>query len=1140
MRPSTRSGRRARRAWLALSLAGVALIAACLDSTGPPSILGELRVRAVYPDGMDPASLRVDVDSIWAVIRRTGPDEVIVDRVRASPGDGELRWILDLAGSPETFQVSLELRSGSQPMYGGTGSAAVQEGPVGSAAVQDIAVAYIGPTPRAVSLEVQPPGIAMSAIGERRTLRAVALDEAGDTVFRPVAWSVLDPAVATVDGGEVTATGTGRTHVVAAIDGLADSALVLVDTALVARTTLTAAPDTLVADGSATSVVTVEVRDGDGNVVGASAGPVRLSATLGTILPDTATDHGDGTYTATLTAGRITGTSVITGTLGGVTIGDTARVALVPGPADPTTTTLTAAPDTLVAGSGDRSVVTVTLRDAAGNPLDAGGATVRLSTTLGTIPEDPAIDRDDGTYTAALAAGTVAGTAVITGTLDGVAIGDTARVELLPGPADPVTTTMTPRPDTLVADGIATSVVTVEVRDSSGNLVRASAGTVRLSTTLGTILQDPAADHGDGTYTATLRAGTTTGTALITGTLGGAAIGDTARVELVPGPPDRTTTTLTAAPDTVTAGSGGTSVVSVVVRDANGNRLRQSAGRVALGAILGTVGPVTDHQDGTYTARFTPGSVTGTAVVAGTLDLLPIGDTAGIVIVPGPSDPTTTTIDAVPDTLEADGGATSVVRVEVRDSSGNLVGQSAGTVQLSTTLGTILPDPATDHGDGTYTATLTAGTAAGTAIITGTLGGVAIADTARVELTPGPPDPTTTTLAAAPDTLVAGGGVTAVVTVVVRDAAGNLLGRSAGTVALGSTQGSLGFVTDHGNGTYTASLNPGSRAGTAVVTGTLNGAAIQDSAVVAIVPGPVDPPTTTLSVAPDSLPADGVATSVVTVVVRDAAGNPVGTSAGTVRLYTTLGGIHPDPAIDHGDGTYTATLTAGTTAGTAVVTGTLNGAVIGDTAQVALLPGPGDPTTSSIDAVPDTLEAGGMEESLVTVEVRDSLGNLVGKSAGTVTLATTLGALGAVTDHGDGTYTAALFPGTMAGTAVVTGTLNGVAIQDSAVVAIVPGPAATVTITADSTTMVADGSSTTLVLVRVLDAYGNLVGGSAGTVVLAASLGTLDPVTDRGDGTYKSELVAGTEPGDAIITGTLDGAPIADSAVVVLTPPGSG
>jgi hypothetical protein len=191
------------------------------------------------------------------------------------------------------------------------------------------------------------------------------------------------------------------------------------------------------------TTVRVEVRDASGNLVGASAGPVTLATTLGS-LSQPVTDNGDGTYEATLTAGTTTGVAVVSGTLDGAAIADTAEVVLRAGPASSNTTTITADSASLVVVSpgpepageqlvvpieepASQTLVTVRLFDASGNPVATSGGTVTLATTLGTL--SPVTDNQDGTYSSTLTAGTTTGVAVVTGALAGVPIADTAVVE---------------------------------------------------------------------------------------------------------------------------------------------------------------------------------------------------------------------------------------------------------------------------------------------------------------------------------------------------------------------------------------------------------------------------------------------------------------------------------------------------------------------------------------------------------------------------------------------------------------------------------------------------------------------------------------------------------------------------------------
>ncbi|HEU4839969.1 MAG TPA: invasin domain 3-containing protein, partial [Ilumatobacteraceae bacterium] len=91
----------------------------------------------------------------------------------------------------------------------------------------------------------------------------------------------------------------------------------------------------------------------------------------------------------------------------------------------------------------------------------------------------------------------------------------------------------------------------------------------------------------------------------------------------------------------------------------------------------------------------------------------------------------------------------------------------------------------------------------------------------------------------------------------------------------------------------------------------------------------------------------------------------------------------------------------------------------------------------------------------------------------------------------------------------------------------------TSTLTASPTSIVADGSSTSAITVRLKDSAGNDLSSSGGVVALALTgTGSLSAVTDNGDGTYAATLTAPTAVGTGTVTGTLNAAAFAASAGV--------
>ncbi|WP_221411218.1 Calx-beta domain-containing protein [Roseivirga ehrenbergii] len=108
---------------------------------------------------------------------------------------------------------------------------------------------------------------------------------------------------------------------------------------------------------------------------------------------------------------------------------------------------------------------------------------------------------------------------------------------------------------------------------------------------------------------------------------------------------------------------------------------------------------------------------------------------------------------------------------------------------------------------------------------------------------------------------------------------------------------------------------------------------------------------TTITASPSILVADGVSTSIITVILSNANGDPLLISGGTVTL-TTTGSASLSAVVDNTDGTYTATLT-NTVAEDVTITGQVNGEDITNNALVIFTP---DLTDSDGDGVIDSDE----------------------------------------------------------------------------------------------------------------------------------------------------------------------------------------
>ncbi len=119
----------------------------------------------------------------------------------------------------------------------------------------------------------------------------------------------------------------------AATKGLLDalnsyvSGLSATNTASPSRSTITADPTSILANGTSTSDITVQLKDLNDFNLSAGGDTVLLTASAGIL--GSVTDNQDGSYSATLTSSNSVTTSTISGTLNGSAISNTASVSFV-------------------------------------------------------------------------------------------------------------------------------------------------------------------------------------------------------------------------------------------------------------------------------------------------------------------------------------------------------------------------------------------------------------------------------------------------------------------------------------------------------------------------------------------------------------------------------------------------------------------------------------------------------------------------------------------------------------------------------------------------------------------------------------------------------------------------------------------
>ena len=368
--------------------------------------------------------------------------------------------------------------------------------------------------------------------------------------------------------------------------------------------------------GTPTHVV-VQARDGSGYALSSGGATVTVTVSGANAAgPVTATDVGDGTYTASYlpTAAGIDQVAI---TMDGTSIGGSPFTrTVVAGSANPANATAT-----VPSGSvGSATDVLVRARDAYGNPVTSGGATV-VVTVSGANAAGPitAAGAGDGTYTASYTP-TSAGTDQVAITMNGTPVsGSPFTSAVAAGSPSPTHSTATVRDGTA---GLPTNIV-VQARDESGKPFNFGGATVVVTVSgankAGALT---VTDRSDGTYTASYTP-TSAGTDQVAITMNGTPVsGSPFTSAVAAGSPS-------PAHSTATVPSGKAkrpTTIVVQARDAYGNAL-SGGGATVVVTVSGKnrAGPMTatDVGDGTYTATYTPRDK-GTDSVAITMNGTPI------------------------------------------------------------------------------------------------------------------------------------------------------------------------------------------------------------------------------------------------------------------------------------------------------------------------------------------------------------------------------------------------------------------------------------------------------------------------------------------------------------------------------------
>ncbi|MGX5057093.1 inverse autotransporter beta domain-containing protein, partial [Enterobacter asburiae] len=414
--------------------------------------------------------------------------------------------------------------------------------------------------------------------------------------------------------------------------------------------------------------------------------------------------------------------------------------------------------------------------------------------------------------------------------------------------------------------------------------------------------------------------------------------------------------TLNLTPATILADGTSVAVLKLFALNSSGNPVTGKVSRLSF-PVTGVTGVKiaglveAPEASGHYTAQVS-GTQAGVAAISVTYGGTTIsGLSASLTLIPANTPSVTTsqlTVDRT--SIPADGKTPSTLKLTLRNANGIPVIDAQGVEFISSLTTGVNISPVVNHGDGTYTAELTGTTAGMTAVISARVGGMVLGTISQsVALTDGDADVSQSQFTVDKTIITADGVDKSTLKLTLRNAGGVPVTNQQGVVFRSSraTGVTVSPVTINGDGTYTAVLS-GTAAGSAVVTITIDGQAFGvASQVITLTAGEVDTSKSTLKLASSPLPANGSATTTVTLTLRDINDNPV-TGSTTKVTFTaspdssvTFGPVSESPA---DSGTYITTVTTGTAAGPVLI----NAQPYGKSVELLLTGGAAEVSASAI------------------------------------------------------------------------------------------------------------------------------------------------------------------------------------------------
>ncbi|MBC9936046.1 MULTISPECIES: invasin domain 3-containing protein [unclassified Leucobacter] len=383
------------------------------------------------------------------------------------------------------------------------------------------------------------------------------------------------------------------------------------------------------------------------------------------------------------------------------------------------------------------------------------------------------------------------------------------------------------------------------------------------------------------------------------------------------------------------------------------------------------------------------------------------------------------------------------------------------------------------------------------------------------------PPATGMSLALSQSSVVADGASTFTATATMRDSEARPV--TGETVIFSSTDAAqqIGATTDHGDGTYSASITPSTTVGNVTVIASSGALAATRTMVQTVGP----PASVVFLNAPVSGPADGTASLPVSFAALDAQGRYVVPNVVQIASsdlgHRFAGFTMPLPGI------YTGTLIVSTRAGVSTVTVSIPSTSPRVESSFSLTQTPGAADSLEVALASSQLVADGAASTTLSITSADQYDNPLSAQPLSVTSSDPGVGLGVLQNLGDGNYAVDVTSSTQAGDVTLTVTDASVtpALVRTVTFAQAAGAPEGAQLTLGTPWLTADGTGETTLVATVLDEFGNPVTDLPIGATSTDPGHRFSPAVETSDGVYEVRVRASRTVGTSTLSLGLIGAP---------------